>query len=268
MENSMFKITAEGAANYDKYLGPLLFEPFAKHISALLPVTNVNNILEIACGTGILTINIANKLAPATKFIATDFSAEMLEVAKQKLKKAPVELIVADVHDLPFKDNSFELIVCQFGLMFFPDKENALSEILRVLKPGGKFLFSTWDRTANSPLLKVVYDDVLLPYFLKEENNFYLPFSLYDIDKLDQLLSRNGFNNISINNVLLPAGKATLIDIMNGFFLKHLKLDKVKKEDPEAIPFITSEMEAQISQGIKNNKSFFNLSAIIGMGEK
>jgi SAM-dependent methyltransferase len=131
---------------YETYLVPLIFEPYAadmaKRVAPLRPV----RVLEIAAGTGVVTRQLASTLPTATSIIATDLNPPMLEAAKEVGTARPVEWRQADAMQLPFGDGAFDAVVCQFGVMFFPDKAKAYAEARRVLRPGGTFLFNAWDR--------------------------------------------------------------------------------------------------------------------------
>ncbi len=270
MTKDVFKFSGQAAENYDKYLGPILFEPFAKHTAALLDQGKYYKVLELACGTGRLTNHLSSRLSASAQIIATDISADMLQIAKAKIKKENVSFQQADAHSLPFENDSFDLVICQFGVMFFKDLSAALTEIKRVLKKDGRFIFSTWDKTENSPLFKTVFNDVLLQHFDSDADvvKYLKPFSLYDISVLESFLSKADFKNVKLNTVILSAGNWTVLDVVNAFFLKHSILDDVMQNDAEAVPFIAAEMEEKIGAQIKSNVSLFNLSAIICSAEK
>ena len=131
---------------YDTHLVPLIFEPYAADLVARLALRPLARVLEIAAGTGVVTRQLASVLAPHVAVVATDLNQAMLDEAAARGTSRPVEWRQADAMQLPFPDGSFDAVVCQFGVMFFPDKPKALSEARRVLKPGGVFLFNVWDR--------------------------------------------------------------------------------------------------------------------------
>src|SRR5689334_15329638 len=122
--------------NYDLYLGPCLFEPYANDIARRITVPERGSLLEIACGTGIVTRRLRNQLPKSVRITSTDLNEAMLSYAAAKFgPDDSVEWRQADATALPFADSSFEAVVCQFGLMFFPDKLAALREVRRVLAP-------------------------------------------------------------------------------------------------------------------------------------
>jgi ubiquinone/menaquinone biosynthesis C-methylase UbiE len=131
--------------HYDRLLGPTLFEPFADDIVVRLRRTRPKNLLEIASGTGILTPKLRQAF-PNTRIVATDLNPAMLEFAQRKFTSGEdVTWQEADASELPFSSDAFDTVVCQFGLMFVPDKQAAMREAHRVLNRGGVFLFNVWD---------------------------------------------------------------------------------------------------------------------------
>ena len=109
-------------------------------------------LLETACGTGILTRALAARLPEAVAITATDLNEPMLDFARLQPSGGRVAWRQADAQALPFSDGTFDAVVCQFGVMFFPDKQRAYREVFRLLKPGGRFLFSVWDRLETNDL--------------------------------------------------------------------------------------------------------------------
>ena len=133
-------------ALYDKYLGPLIFEPYAQDLATRLSALNAERVLETAAGTGIVTRAMVRSLSPGVSIVATDLNQPMLDHAADQISAGRVSWRKADAQALPFPDGAFDAVVCQFGVMFFPDKQKAYREARRVLKPGGHFIFNVWDR--------------------------------------------------------------------------------------------------------------------------
>src|SRR5262249_44422806 len=137
--------TGDIPAEYDRGLGPIIFADYADDMARRVAALHPAIVLETAAGTGILTRALRD-LVPSAFLTATDLNTPMLETARAKL--APSEQVVfrtADATELPFDADRFDVVVCQFGLMFFPDKARAYREAHRVLSPGGRYLFSVWD---------------------------------------------------------------------------------------------------------------------------
>src|SRR5215212_2262293 len=135
---------------YQSHLVPLIFEAHADDLAGRLSRRPPQRLLEVAAGTGAVTRKLASTLPPATAIVASDLNQPMLDQAIAAGTSRPVEWRRADALDLPFEDGAFDAVVCQFGAMFFPDKAKAFSESRRVLRPGGVFMFSVWDRISEN----------------------------------------------------------------------------------------------------------------------
>uniref|UniRef100_A0A9E7ZYE1 Class I SAM-dependent methyltransferase n=1 Tax=Bosea sp. NBC_00436 TaxID=2969620 RepID=A0A9E7ZYE1_9HYPH len=143
---------------YDRLLVPLIFQPYAEDLAARVMADGPRRILEIAAGTGALTQEIAGRLDGGS-IVATDLNPSMLDLAAARF--AGDDRLVfrqADALDLPFPDESFDTVTCQFGAMFFPDKAKGYAEARRVLKPGGRFLFNVWDTVETNDFTAVMLD--------------------------------------------------------------------------------------------------------------
>jgi len=216
----MAVITAfEGSVpyNYDRYLGPHLFEPYALDLVQRLDVTAPKAVLEIAAGTGRLTQRLLPALPPGAQLWATDLNVDMLHIAKQKTGDARVQWQVADAQALPFNDGQFDLVICQFGVMFFADKVKAFGEVHRVLQPGGRFLFNSWDNVEANDASNST-QKALNNFFAADAPQFMDkgPFSFFDQDNIRQLLQQAGFQNIRISIVKKQTSPAAADDIING----------------------------------------------------
>lgn len=200
------------AENYEKYMAPMFFEPYAKDMANRLSSNKINSILEVACGTGQVT-RLLRKVLPGARIVATDLNPGMLELAKKIVNENDnIEWLIANALELPFEENTFDAVICQFGLMFVPDKQKAVNEAYRVLKPGGRFIFYTWDKLETNPV-SLIANEVIASHFKDFSFNFYdIPFSMYDPDELKSLLNSTGFKNISIENVQLTGYSATAED--------------------------------------------------------
>lgn len=141
---------------YETYLVPLIFEPYASDLKERMGCMNVSRILEVAAGTGVATRALASVATEGTSIVATDLNQAMLDEAAAVGTARPVQWLHADAMSLPFPDNEFDVVLCQFGVMFFPDKPKAFSEAHRVLKPGGVFIFNVWDRISENEFADTV----------------------------------------------------------------------------------------------------------------
>lgn len=152
------------AALYQSLLVPLIFEPYAVDLAVRLACLPAASVLELAAGTGVVTRELAARLAPGVRLVATDLNEAMLAVAQAQGAARAVAWRQADAMALPFGDASFDAVACQFGAMFFPDKARAFAEARRVLRPGGTFLFNVWDRIETNDFAWAVSDAVAERY--------------------------------------------------------------------------------------------------------
>ena len=141
---------------YERYLVPLIFEPYATDLGNRLASRTLTRVLEIAAGTGVVTRKLASVLPESVSIVATDLNQSMLDMASAVGTSRPVEWRQADAMQLPFGDATFDALVCQFGVMFFPEKSKAFSEARRVLRPGGVFIFNVWDRIKENEFADTV----------------------------------------------------------------------------------------------------------------
>ena len=127
---------------YDRFLVPLIFDPYAADLAGRVALAQPRDVLETAAGTGVLTRALASRLAPSTRIVATDLNQPMLDQASQRQADGRAEWKQADALALPFGDGGFDVVACQFGVMFFPDKVQGYKEARRMLRPRGRFLFN------------------------------------------------------------------------------------------------------------------------------
>ena len=192
-------------AFYDLYLGPRLFEPYAADITARVKALAPMAVLETAAGTGIVTARLAEVLAHDAVIMATDINQAMIDVASAKVTSPKVEWQACDATRLPFADGSFDLVLCQFGVMFFPSKVDAFKDARRVLKPGGKFLFNVWDRIELNPISLTVADAIAALYPADPPNYpRRTPYGHHDVKTITNQLGEAGFEIIEFVVVTLP----------------------------------------------------------------
>lgn len=233
--------------NYDRYLGPVMFDPYAVDLVARLDVRDNATVLEIACGTGIVTRRLRDHLGSSTKIVATDLNEAMMDYAKRKFRpEEKVEWKTADATELPFADASFDAVVCQFGLMFFPDKPRAAGEVHRVLKPGGTFLFNVWDAIEYNDMPNLTHK-IVTRYFEDNPPDFYdIPFSYYDRDTLKSLLASAGFNEVNVSVAAIPEVAPSAAGMAHGFIHGNPLINAINERNAALVP----EIEAEVAKSI------------------
>jgi ubiquinone/menaquinone biosynthesis C-methylase UbiE len=234
--------------HYDEYLGPMFFEPYAIEISKRFDPSAVQTALELGCGTGRVTSHLRKMLPSTARLIASDVSAEMLGVAKEKLDAADIDWQTIDSQQIPYADNSIDLVVCCFAYMFAQDKPRAFAEALRVLRPGGTLLLSTWDKLefngASDVFRKTVkrYLGDPLPAM------YDLPTSMHDPLAIRKLLEDAGFSRIETEVVekssMCPTAKIASYGLVQGGSLYN----EIVKRNPAWIAEIMEIVERELQQ--------------------
>jgi len=189
---------------YEAYLVPVIFEPYAPDIAARVAARRPAAVLELAAGTGVVTRQLAAQLDAATSITATDLNPPMVDHARSLGAARPVDWQQANAELLPFNDESFDVVVCQFGVMFF-DRAKAFREIHRVLRPGGAFVFNAWDRIETSEFADVL-TQALATMFPDDPPEFLrrTPHGYHDVDRIRADITSAGFD---------PASEIVTIDM-------------------------------------------------------
>ncbi|MDA9431777.1 class I SAM-dependent methyltransferase [Bradyrhizobium sp. CCBAU 51627] len=188
---------------YDEYLVPLIFSAYAHDLASRIAALSPSDLLEIAAGTGAVTRAVATLLPADARYVATDLNEPMLAVARQRQGEDPrMTWRQADALTLPFGDSTFDVVCCQFGAMFFPDRSKGYAEAKRVLKRDGTYLFSVWDRIEDN----VFADDatVTLGKMFPDNPPLFMartPHGYHDKAVIKADLERAGFRDISIETL-------------------------------------------------------------------
>ena len=203
-------------ANYEQYMVPLLFRPYAELLAERAAQFQPRSILETAAGTGVVTDALVRAL-PDAEIVATDLNPPMLDVAATRVRSPNLSFRQADALDLPFADGSFDLVICQFGVMFYPDKVKGNVEARRVLRDGGHYLLAVWDRIERNPLSSLAHDTMQRqfpdnpPMFMTRG-----PFSYYEPEWIERDLATAAFGKIAIETVELRSRSPSAEDAARG----------------------------------------------------
>lgn len=255
------------AVAYDRDLGHVLFEQYASDIARRAAERPVRNVLEVASGTGIVTRQLRNVLPEDAQLTAIDISDAMMDVARAKfLPHERVIFQIANAVTLPFDDRAFDAVICQFGVMFF-DKDKAFRETYRVLKQGGRYLFSVWDSRDYNPYASLTFE-VMKQFFPSDPPGFLeSTVSSFEIDPIKETLIRAGFEQINISI------QRRIYDILDvKAFARGLIFSPIIKEirergevDPDDI---VEALVKEFIRGYGSNPTRFPMQAILFETEK
>jgi SAM-dependent methyltransferase len=229
---------------YERHLGPLLFEPYARDLAARVRVEAGGRLLELACGTGRLTRHLVSALPSGATIDATDLNEAMTLVARQRVPAAAVTWGTADATALPFGDAAFAGACCQFGVMFFPDKIAAARQVWRVLEPGAAYWLSSWSTLADNPLSRLANEAAWrliggdTPPFMR------IPYGYGDRDRIAADLRAGGFSTIDIDTVDLEAVADSAGDVAIGLVQGTPMVNEIRERGratPEAVTAAVAE---------------------------
>ncbi len=268
MDSSYTSFTGSIPENYDKYLAKSLLNNFGEHLAEKVTQLNPKNILEVACGTGLVTKKMADAL-PGSKIKATDLNTDMIEYAKTNFpSNSLVSWQTADAMNLPFDKASFDAVICQFGVMFFPDKAAAFSETHRVLQNGGTFMFNTWGSIETNPVTFTANEVVRRIYPENPPDFYQIPFSFYDKDEIYKLLSEAGFKSINIETIERDAKFESAANVSKAFVDGNPMIVQLRERDSSRIPIVKNELEKAIIEKYGDNHVMSKGEAIVCTAEK
>ncbi|MBV9487782.1 MAG: class I SAM-dependent methyltransferase [Frankiaceae bacterium] len=200
---------------YEECLVPVVFGPYAEDLAARVAAHRPGRVLELAAGTGAVTAALSLAL-PDTVITATDLNDAMVAVGSRNVRGATWQQ--ADAMSLPFDDDSFDLVACQFGVMFFPDRREAYAEVRRVLADDGHFLFNAWGRLEDHEFESAV-TAVLAELFPDDPPTFLrsVPHGYADPDRITADLAAAGLEADLVELVELEGTAASAEQLARGY---------------------------------------------------
>jgi len=250
--------------HYDKCLGPHIFVPYAEDMAKRVAALSPLSVLEIAAGTGILSKRLRNILPANAELLVSDLNPPMLEIAKAKLADAPgVSFQAADACVMPFPDEAFDCAVCQFGVMFFPDKESHFREAREVLKPGGTYLFSVWDDFAHNAFARIA-NDVIGSFFASDPPGFYkVPFGYARLDPIKLSLEQAGFSQLLFEIVQLNSEIPDVRMFAEGLVLGNPIVEEIRARGTEQPQLVIEKLTTALEKEFGSAPGRMRLQAIV-----
>jgi SAM-dependent methyltransferase len=200
MGDERWQVTGSAAGVYERQLVPAIFGPWAPRVLDLAAPTAGERVLDTACGTGIVARLAADRVGPSGHVVGQDLNPGMLAVASTLAAgAAPIAWVQASTERLPFADGSFEVVACQLGLQYFPDRPAALAEMARVLVPGGRLAAMVWHTIDHSPGFAALADALDRSIGPAAGAIMRAPFALHDEEALGDLMAGGGFEDVEVH---------------------------------------------------------------------
>jgi ubiquinone/menaquinone biosynthesis C-methylase UbiE len=234
---------------YDRLLGPLLFEPFAIDLARRIETLKPQNVLEVAAGTGRVTREMLKTLPRSSRLTVTDLNDPMIDYARSQVgEDARVSWRQADAMEQPFDDGEFDAVVCQFGIMFFPDKPRGMREFHRVLAEGGNLLLSVWDSLDRNPPQAAIRI-ALAEAFPEDPPDFYdVAFSMCDVNALRKLAAEAGFRNVKIETITVEGRSPSAADAATGLVGGNPVINAIRDREPELVSTVEKRTRDRLAE--------------------
>lgn len=264
----MLSFTKSIPQKYEDYLTPFIFDPYAEDLVERIDTTSLGNVLELACGTGAVTKQLLAHLPSAVQLIATDLQPDMISTAKisvaQRHPSAPnITWEIVDMTDIPYEANRFDLIVCQFGLMLVPEKLKALTEMHRVLRPGGRLLFSVWGDIRYNQIWdmtgSVIGSFVGANPMLQDPG----PFSMADAGIGLELLKKAGFPDAKVTAVNKTGQIETAAMAVKGIIEGLPVITALSQKDPALPAKVQAALEQELVNRLGDHPLQSSLQALV-----
>jgi SAM-dependent methyltransferase len=255
--------------NYDSGMGPVIFAGYAADMARRVASGLPARVLETAAGTGIVTRALRDAIPVNAQLTATDLNVGMLEIARTKFRSnEQVTFQPVDATALPFGDASFDAVICQFGMMFFPDKDKAYREVYRVLVSGGRYLFSVWDAHRYNPFGRIAHE-VIGSFFPVDPPKFYeVPFGYHLIDPIKEALIVAGFGGIEVSVVRLHRTVADFRALARGLVCGNPVFDQIRQRGGEEAARIVEAVSMAMKQEFGGEPGVMPIQAMVFEAQK
>ncbi|MGN7786492.1 class I SAM-dependent methyltransferase [Niabella sp. 22666] len=260
-------LNKNAAAHYDQFFGPLYFEPYAIEVAKRIAAYPASIVLELASGTGRVTRHIREHITPSARLIASDIDEDMLTVAEQQLNHLNIDWQKINAEQLPFAEQSIDMIVCCFGYMFVPNKQQAFAEAFRVLKPGGLLIFTTWDQLEHNGASYTAR--CMAEQYLGEPlpGSYDLATSMSDERAITASLKNAGFGKVVIEKVSLSAVCATAGEAAHGF-VQGAVFEEFRKRYPDRVEEAQLSLSRELAQKFGASPMIAPMRALISQAWK
>ena len=244
------QVITSAAQVYEEFFVPALFQEWSPRVAQKAGIQTGDSVLDVACGTGIVARTVAQLVGERGSVIGLDVNEGMLSVARQKAPHINWQHGVAE--DLPFEDNHFDAVVCQFALMFFENRTKAIQEMMRVLRPNKKLVLAVWGSLYDTPGYNAMVNLLLRLFAEPAANALRAPFNLGDTDTLRALFRDAGIDNIQIDTingtVQFPSLESWVYTDIKGWTLADM-IDNTQYEQ------LQSEAKTALSQFVMDDGS-------------
>jgi SAM-dependent methyltransferase len=235
--------------NYERHLVPLLFLDYAADLAARVEVPAGGAVLETACGTGAVTRHLQPRVPDGARLTATDLAPPMIDQVRQVVgEHANIEYRQADATDLPFADDSFDAVVCQFSLMLFPDKAAGMQDAAWVSRPGGRFVFNVWDKLERNGFSKAVHEAVATLFPDDPPRFLEVPYAYHDLSTIVDGLQQAGFGTVDISVQPRESQAADPRQVALGLVAGSPLANQITERGSLALEDAATEVEARISR--------------------
>jgi SAM-dependent methyltransferase len=248
---------------YDRGLGPVIFVDYAAELTGRVVAAKPARVLELAAGTGILTRMLRDRLPAAADLVATDLNQDMLDIARQKFTaRERIAFQAADAQALQFGDGAFDAIACQFGVMFFPDKDKSYREAYRVLRRGGRYHFNVWGSRAANPFAQIAHQTIA-GFFKDNPPGFYdVPFGYHDSAQITASLSAAGFAEVAARVLPMDKTIASARQFAVGLVVGNPVIHEIRARGTADVAAVVAAVTAALNRAFGPDPGHMPLQAI------